>query len=402
MTRHDTPLTGLRNKDRDTTVSSGPKGMGFVRAAIALAIAEKDRKNAKDIATKRWGDKVARMLETKADVPAGSVVTGGWGSQLVSAEAQGMAAEFYGVVASRSILGRIPNLRKVPPYRAIIRGASVGTGWVGEGEGLGLSSIAYQRTAALDPSMIQSMVCVTDELLRDSSPDAESVIREEMIRAMAVAMDDAFVNPANAGTIRDSDGAVVKPMSITRMTTEATSGDSPEGTETGTVPEQATDAMDALLASFTGELENAVLVMQPKLAAQICSTNRPNIGATGGSWAGIPVITSSNAPTGVIILLDPAGLAVCLPQEGAEIKISTHGTIQMQEIPIESAEAFPFQFSGEDSVQSGGDSPGAKGPIATQMVSLFQTNTIAILAQRVANWRVVRPGSVAWVSGLSY
>jgi hypothetical protein len=393
--QHNTPLTGLRNKDRDTTVSSTPKGMGFVRAAIALAIAEKDQKKAQDIAAKRWGDRTARILETKADVVAGSTISGSWGSEFVSSESGSAAAEFYGVVNSRTILGRIPGLRKVPPRTSIIRTRSgASTAWYSEGEGRGLSAVAYTRMDGLLPCTLATMIVVTDELLRDSSPEAEMVIREEMIRAQAVALDDAFINPANEGFIDDF-GVMQKPESITSSTTEATSGDSPEGTETGTVPEQAADALEAMLDSFSGELENSVIIMEPKMATRICNTNRPNVGATGGMWAGIPVITSSNVPGGVMVLVDPAGLAVCLPQQGAEIRVSTHGNVDM-------VDKGSLQRSGESDTATT-DSPGnIPGPSGTTTVSLFQGNAVAILAQRVANWRIIRSGSVAWVSGLSY
>jgi hypothetical protein len=398
MTRHDTPLTGLRNKDRDTTVSSTPKGMNFVRAAIALAIAEKDQKIAQDIAAKRWGDRSvsARMLETKADVPAGSVITGGWGSQFVSDESGSKAAaEFYGEVNRRSILGRLPGLRMVPARTPFIRSLSTAaTAWYSEGEGRGLSSVSYTRTDGLQPCTLATMIVITDELLRDSSPEAEMVIREEMIRGQAVALDDAFINPANEGFIDDF-GVMQKPESITSSTTEATAGDSPEGTETGTVPEQAADALEAMLDSFSGELENSVIIMEPKMATRICNTNRPNVGATGGMWAGIPVLTSSNVPGGVMVLVDPAGLAVCLPQQGAEIRVSTHGNVDM-------VDKGSLQRSGDADPIVSGSPEIIPGPVGTTTVSLFQTNAVALLAQRVANWRVVRPGSVAWVSGLSY
>ena len=42
------------------------------------------------------------------------------------------------------------------------------------------------------------------------------------------------------------------------------------------------------------------------------------------------------------------------------------------------------------------------GPIAASLVSLFQTNTVALLAERVRNWAVVRPGAVSVLTGATY
>jgi Phage capsid family len=60
---------------------------------------------------------------------------------------------------------------------------------------------------------LAAMAVVTDELLRDTSPDAERVIIDELTRAQAVALDDALVNPSNLGQV-DSNGQQVKPASI--------------------------------------------------------------------------------------------------------------------------------------------------------------------------------------------
>ena len=38
----------------------------------------------------------------------------------------------------------------------------------------------------------------------------------------------------------------------------------------------------------------------------------------------------------------------------------------------------------------------------TSVVSMYQTNSIAIRAERFINWQVARPGAVAWVEGANY
>ena len=91
----------------------------------------------------------------------------------------------------------------------------------------------------------------------------------------------------------------------------------------------------------------------------------PNIGATGGTLWGMPVITSASAPTDtnspsetVIALVDAAEI---LYAEGTiEIKIANHATIEMSDAP---------------------DSP----PTAsTTMVSLWQHDLLALMCEQIS------------------
>jgi HK97 family phage major capsid protein len=94
-----------------------------------------------------------------------------------------------------------------------MRGFATTWAWYGEGFTKGLVAPAFQRLPAMPLLKLAAMAVVTDELLRDTSPDAERVIIDELTRAQAVALDDAFVNPSNLGQV-DSNGQQVKPASI--------------------------------------------------------------------------------------------------------------------------------------------------------------------------------------------
>jgi hypothetical protein len=228
-------------------------------------------------------------------------------------------------------------------------------------------------------------------LLRDSSPSAEAVIREEMVRAHVVALDDAFINPSNQGLFDDSN-VQYKPMSILHGATQGNLS-SPAA---GITPE---DTLEGLLNNFGGDLENSVLIMHPFVAARLASSDRPRIGANGGDWAGIKVVTSSNVPggtgDGLIALVDPQGIAVSLPDDGSEIRISRNGTVDMLQVSSQS--------SGRGPTADTSESPAFDStPIHTDVVSLFATNSVAILAERRASWRVIRSNCVVWSSGLGF
>jgi hypothetical protein len=41
-------------------------------------------------------------------------------------------------------------------------------------------------------------------------------------------------------------------------------------------------------------------------------------------------------------------------------------------------------------------------PVATDLVSLWQTNSVGFLAERTLNWMLRRTGAVAYVSGVAW
>ena len=98
----------------------------------------------------------------------------------------------------------------------------------------------------------------------------------------------------------------------------------------------------------------------------------------GGTFQGLPVIVSQyvgnqlvlvNAPD--IYLADDGGVAVDMSREAS---------LEMQSDPT-------------------GDSVNGTG---TELVSMFQTNSVAIRAERWINWKRRRTAAVAVISGVNY
>ena len=221
--------------------------------------------------------------------------------------------------------------------------------WTGEGQLKPLSPIVYSADA-LSPLKVVALTVATMETLRDTSPAAEALIRADLMRATAEKLDMAFIDPANAG-IPD-----VTPASVTNGVTPIPATASP-----------AADLTD-LFNDFDGDLEAAYLVMHPTDAVSLAGPTYPNIGARGGTLAGIPVIVSRSVPQGTIVLLDPTGIA--LGEGPATGRVSTLGDVLM-------ADAGTMASTGIGS---------PSGPVPATMVSLWQTNLVALLAERAVNW----------------
>jgi hypothetical protein len=379
------PLSGLRG--RKDTVSTRPAGSDLLRSAIAsaVAISEGNPGMAVRYAAKRWGEQsVPVAIIEKADVAAGSTLSSGtWGSPLLSQDGASSAA-FFGMVDSQSVLGRA-KFRQVPALTPIIRGAGVSATWVQEGYGKPLSSVAYQRLPGLPLTKLVTMVVLTDEQIRDTRPSAEAVIMEEMVRSLTVTLDDSLVNPSNAGTLSDG-GVVIEPASIFFGATQA-GGGSP------TV--DADENLESLLDSFTGNLETSFLVMRPTMAARLTGAARPMIGAKGGSWAGIDVLTSSNVPDQFIGLADRTGIAVTTDDANSGFRVSRQGSIQMKDgVEVtQTSTGEPAEFDSP---------PPDPTAVGSTLTSLWQTGAVGIVCERYINWRVIRPGAAVYITGVSY
>jgi Phage capsid family len=214
------------------------------------------------------------------------------------------------------------------------------------------------RQTGLARLKVASLVVATNELLQHADVAAEKIIRDELVDALATALDVAFIDPSNTGS------ANVRPAAVT---SEAdASQDSPS--------ESVFDFSD----SFTGRPEVSVILMHPFQAARLYGSARPDIGARGGTWGGFPVITSSSVPEGIFVLMDPTRIAVAMGD--AMVRTSQNADIEMEDGPA-NASITPAQAT---------------------LTSLFQVSATAILGEVSCNWRNTRPGSVLVFSAQSF
>ena len=187
-----------------------------------------------------------------------------------------------------------------------------------------------------------------------------------MIRALADALDSALIDPANAGI------ADVMPGSITNGVAPSPTGN--PGTD-----------IAALIAAFDGDFESAAFITDPATAAQIALARDaaggfafPDAGPRGGSMLGLPLIMSRSSPRdssgGQLALVDASGIAY--GAEGVRTSASEHTTIEMVDDTTE--------------------------PPTVEQVSMYQTNSVAMLSEIAANWKVAREGAVAYVADATY
>ena len=340
-----------------------PKGTTFVRAAIATAVAKNDIMGAGEYAGARWGDgsQISRVM--KAAVAAGTAGGSTWGGELVG-EAGTAAAEFIAAVRAQSIIGRMAGLRRVPFQTPILAQTGIASAaWVGEYKPIPLTKMGWDRKT-MQTLKVAAMCVVSNELLRSTDPSAEAFIRTDLIKAVAAASDEAFIDPANAGVGDEMPASVlhgVTPMPST--------GD-------------FENDVKRLIAGFTGDLSAAYFVGKGKLFAQIAGTTFPNVGARGGEILGVPALASDGVPNDgdgsyQLSLVDPTGITFTANDAAAQIKTTSQAMIDMRDDPT---------------LPPGPDQ---------QLVSLFQVEGTAIAALLHENWEVQRAGSAAILTGIA-
>jgi hypothetical protein len=136
-------------------------------------------------------------------------------------------------------------------------------------------------------------------------------------------------------------------------------------------------SLRALCDDFSGSVERGVFVARAATYASMQSANFPRVGIRDGVLLGAPALVSSFAPESSLLLIDP--LHIGLAMDAITVTAAREGSIEMDSAPSQVAEA--------DS------SPASTG---SNLVSLFQTNALALRADVFCNWSV-SSGAVAWL-----
>lgn len=357
-----------------------PKGTAFTRFAIALARSKGNLMQAVEVA-KGWEDSTPEVLTVlKAAVAAGTTTDPAWAGPLV--EYQNMAGEFIELLRPQTIIGKIQGLRRVP-FNIKMPGQTSGSSvnWVGEGKPKPVSSLAFDTTT-LRFTKAAGIVVLTDELVRFSNPSAEALVQTDLTASMAQFLDVAFVDPAIAEV------AEVSPASITHGITPIVAS--------GTTAEALKADVKRLFAAFLAANmtpAGAVWIMTPTMALTIgMMTNAlgqpefPGIDMNGGVFMGLPVIVSESVPAnpgsgqpatgaGQRLILAKASEILLADDGGVTIDVSREASLQMDSAPVSGA---------------------------TELVSLWQNNMVALRAERFINWKRRRAQAVGYIDSANY
>lgn len=367
------------------------KGIGFARLVGCFAASKGVPMQALEMAKQRFPNdaKLHSALSVltrfngehlmKAAVDVGTTTDSDFAAPLVNYSV--LANEFIEFLRPQTVIGRIPDLRMVPFNIRVPRQTGGATAqWVGEGapKPVGQQAFDYVQLGYTKLAIISA---ITQELARFSQPNAEVLIRDDLAKAVVQQMDADFLEPSNAGT------ANVKPASITN-------GIAPIGS-LGNSEQNIRDDVKALFNAFVSanvDPAGAVWLMHTSTALGLSlavnalgQPSFPGITMNGGTFFGLPVVTSSSAgftpdgsPTEKIVVLARANDILLADDGQVTVDTSSEASVQMESEPTNPVAA------------------------ATVLISAFQQNLLFIRAERFINWVRGRTASVAVLGNVDW
>lgn len=349
-------------------------GQMYTRRVIAKAMAHLEQCSPVDIAKARWGRTDPLLVDViKADVAGGGSGAGEWGAELVSADNR-YSGDFLQFLYGLTVYDRIA-MREVPANISIKGQDGQGTGyWVGESKPIPATALDFSAVA-LTPLKVAALAVVSNELLRDSSPAAEMLVRDALGNASSQRVDQTFLS-----------------------TTAASAGVSPAGMLNGvTIGASSGTSADNLRSDIAGLVRKFILqknvsgltfVTTPTLALQIQLLRNAlgqrefeGVSMTGGTLEGMGLVTGDNVGAGDLILLQPKDIYK-IADSGLAVSISRDAMIEQDSAPTGAT-----------------DTPvGA----STKFTSMFQAESTAIKVVRSINFAKRRTGAVHYIGNADY
>lgn len=357
-------------------------GIAFARAAKCLALGHLEHRDAIQIAKSLYGDQeqivsATARLVTKAAVPAATTADASWAGALVGEEGN-VFADFVEYLRPQTILGRfgqggVPSLRRVPFRVPLVGQTSGGDGyWVGEGQAKPLTKFDFSRTT-LEPLKVANIAVATMEVVRDSSPSADIIIRDQLAAALRERLDTDFIDPAKAAV------AGVSPASVLNGVT----GIASSGNDAAAVRNDIRTLFGSFIAANNAPT-SGVFIMQATTALALSLMQNPlgqaefpGLTMSGGVLFGLPAIVSEYVPDGIVALVNASDIYLG-DEGGIDLSMSTEASLQMDDAP--------------DNPTTG----------STVLVSLWQRNLVGFRAERAINWARRRDSAVAYLTGVEW
>lgn len=361
-------------------------GIAFARAAKCLALGHLEHRDAIGIAKALYDGQdsiiaATQRLVTKAAVAAATTSDATWAGPLVGDETN-VFADFVEYLRPQTILGRfgangVPSLRRVPFRTPLIGQTSGGDGyWVGEGQAKPLTKFDFNRTT-LEPLKVANIAVATMEVIRDSSPAADGIIRDQLAAALRERLDIDFIDPDKAAV------SGVSPASILN----GVAGIPSSGSDADAVRADLKALFSAFIAANNAPTSGVFVMTATQALALGLMQNAlgqpefPTVTMNGGTLMGLPVIVSEYVPTdssGSLVALVNASDIYLGDEGGIDLSMSTEASLQMDNAP---------------------DNPTAA---STVLVSLWQRNLVGFRAERTINWARRRASAVAYLTGVNW
>ncbi|MFD2404897.1 phage major capsid protein [Azorhizophilus paspali] len=224
---------------------------------------------------------------------------------------------------------------------------------------------------------VANIAVATMEVIRDSSPAADGIIRDQLAAALRERLDIDFIDPDKAAVSGASPASILN--GVAGIVSSGTDADAVRADlkalfsafiAANNAPTSGVFIMTATQALALGLMQNAL--GQPEF---------PTVTMSGGSLMGLPVIVSEYVPTdssGSLVALVNASDIYLGDEGGIDLSMSTEASLQMNDTP---------------------DNPTTA---TTVLVSLWQRNLVGLRAERTIAWARRRTSAVAYLTGVNW
>jgi len=379
----DDPDSAQRSRSHSMPARAKRKeepGVRLARLVKVRAVSRLEIEPMADVAERMYGRDSEVYAAVKAPVAPGTTVSGNWGAALIGDETSAFS-DFVEFLRPQTIVGRfgtggIPSLRATSFRSPLISQTGGGQGhWVGEAKPKPLTAFNFARET-LEPLKVANIAVVSEEHIRDSSPNSELAIRDALVAALRETIDESFVNPINGGTPN------VEPASITNLAPAI-------------VAQSWNDADDvrldirALMKKFTdanNPLSSAVFIMSEVNATALMMMRSdlgvsefPDMDSDTPRLNRRPVIVSDYVGDNVILV--NASDIYFGDEGGFSVDLSREASLEMVDNPTQNPPA---------------------GVTGTSLVSLWQNNLVGLRAERTLSWKRRRDSAVAYLTDVEW
>lgn len=370
--RGGSPTIIVRSGERDEDF----KGQNFTRRMIAKALAHLSGSPfSYGIAQDRWGKSAPTLVQLiKAnEVAGGGSGSGEWGAELVAADGR-YTGDFIEYLRQQTLFWQLP-LREVPA-NVTIKGQDGGgtANWVGQSKAIPASALDFS-SVNLSPLKVAALAVCSNELLRDSSPAAEQLIRDDLVKAAAQRIDSTFFSAAAAS-------AGVSPAGILNGVSPSNS----TGSDADGVIADLENLLEPFLAAYNA---SGLVICTNKTIATKLSMMRnalgqrefPDMTPDGGMLMGYKAYAGDNVAAGDLILLKPSDIWR-IGAGTVEVMLSREATIEQNSVPTGAS-----------------DTPTAA---SATLVSMFQEDSTAFRILQSVNFQKRRTHAAQYVDDAAY
>ncbi len=371
------------------------KGIGFARVVMCAVAAKGNMREALEIATDVYGQsdplvsevlKSRVGLKTKAQVAGADSQDPSWAAPLMG-DPQNLVNEFIEYLTPMTIVGKfgqngIPDFDRVPFNIKVAAQSSAGEGyWVGEGKAKPVTRANF-TSVTMRFNKVANIAVMSDELLRFNNLNAELRVRNMLAQALLIRLDADLFDPAVSLT------AEIRPASLTNGAQSYASG----GDDTAAGIRADLKLLFTYFITNNIDPSGIVLVMRSTQALALSLMRNamgvkefPDITMAGGFLEGFPVIASQHVKACIVAAV--AAPEVFLADDGGvAIDASREASIEMASDPTMAITDYA--------------SPPASTEVTT--VSMWQTNSVALRAERVITWLRRRSTASVYLTGVSW